>query len=102
MAVHLLTLYGVLVRGVSPDKALWLRQRALREQKSSKRGRYHWLTPPSFAGCVTVADIVQEPTPTARGQKVKEYVEQVWAIWSKPHLPIIVHWYDAYIIPDVI
>lgn len=102
VAVHLLTLYGVLVRGVSPDKALWLRQRALREQKSSKRGRYHWLTPPSFAGCVTVADIVREPTLTARSHKVKEYVEQVWAIWSKPHLPIIIHWYDAYIIPDVI
>lgn len=102
VAVHLLTLYGVFERGVPVEKALWLRRRGLREQKSGKRGRYHWLTPPSFAGSITIAAIVQLPTPSARSQKVKEYVEQVWAIWSKPHLSTIIRWYDAYIIPDVV
>ncbi len=100
VAVHLLTLYGVLGRGVTLEKTLWLRQRALREQKSSKRGRFHWLTPPSFAGGLTVVDIVQAPSPAARSQKVREYVEQVWAIWSKEHLTTIIRWYDTYIIPD--
>jgi len=72
----LLTLHGVLIRKITPDHALWIRQRALREKKSSKRGRFHWLTPPSFEGGLTVSDIAQAPTPVARADKAREYVEQ--------------------------
>src|SRR5690606_37658695 len=59
VAVHLLVLYGVLERGVAPDQALWIRQRALRDQTQSRRARFTWMTPPSFAGSLTVADIVR-------------------------------------------
>lgn len=100
VAVHTLTLYGVFVRGVTLDRVLWLRLRPLREQKSSKRGRFHWLAPPSFAGSLTIADIVALPTPTARSQKVKEYVEQVWSLWEYAHQTTIADWYDSFVLPD--
>src|SRR5262245_53935422 len=38
VAVHLLTLYGVLNRGVTPDNALWIRQRALRDKHGKRHG----------------------------------------------------------------
>lgn len=100
VAVHLLALYGVLKRGVAPENALWLRQRPLREKRSSKRGRFAWLAPPSFAGSLTVADIVREPMPAGRTEKARAYVEQVWSLWSEQHLQTIASWYDKFIVPD--
>lgn len=102
VAVHTITLYGVLERGVSLEQTLWLRLRPLREQKSSKRGRFHWLTPPSFAGTITIAEIVAVPTPTARSQKVKGYAEQVWSLWAQAHEATITHWYEAFVLPDTL
>lgn len=100
VAVHLLTLYGVFVRGVAPDKTLWIRQRALREKKNPKRDRFWWLPPPDFAGSLTVADIVQAPTPPARAEKARDYVEQVWSLWSQPHLQTLSIWYDEFVTKD--
>lgn len=100
VAVHTLTLYGVLERGVAMDKVGWLRPRPLRQQRTAKRGRFHWLTPPSFAGSLTIADIVALPTPTARSQKVEEYVKQVWSLWAQAHEDTIIRWYEAFVLPD--
>jgi Family of unknown function (DUF5946) len=86
VAVHLLTLYGVLVVGVASTKALWIRQRALREKKVSKRGRFRWLTPPSFEGSFTISHTIREPDPEARADKARDYVEQTWSLWSTQYL----------------
>ncbi len=102
VAVHTLVLYGVFEQGVALEQALWLRLRPLREQKSSKRGRFHWLTPPSFAGSITIADIVALSTPAARSQKVEAYVKQVWSFWAEQHHAVIAAWYQAYVLPDLL
>jgi hypothetical protein len=100
VAVHLLTLYGAFMRGVAPDKALWIRQRALRKKKNSKQAPFWWLTPPALAGSLTVADIVQAPTPPMRAEKAREYVEQVWHLWSQPHLQTLSSWYDEFVVKE--
>jgi hypothetical protein len=97
VAVHLLTLYGVLERGVAPDNALWVRRRALRERSGSKRKRFKWLIPPSFSGSLTVADIVQAATPTARAEQAQYYVKAVWLLWSQKHVATLAAWYDEFV-----
>ena len=100
VAVHLLTLYGVLVRGVAHGNALWVRQRALRVQKSPKHSRFSWLTPPSFVRSPTVLDIVQAATPTVRTEQVEQYVAAVWSCWSQPYADVIATWYEQFVVPD--
>lgn len=98
VAVHLLTLYGVLVDGVDPGRVLWLRQTTLRGRARDPAPRFAWLSPPSLAGTLTVADIVAGPTPAARTGLVRRYVESVWAAWS-PHAATVAGWYAQYIYP---
>lgn len=100
VAVHLLTLYGILVKGVAFDQALWLRIRPLRAGKSSKHSRFVWLTPPSFAGSVTVADIVQAPTTEERPLVVQHYVEGVWSRWAQVHQATVAQWYARFVLAD--
>lgn len=100
VAVHLLTLYGVLIRGVQPASALWIRQRALREKRVPKRRRFRWLAPPLFEGSLTVSHIVKVPDPAARADKAREYVEQVWSLWHAEHAHTISAWYEAFVVPD--
>jgi len=100
VAVHLLVLYGVFVRGGDPGTALWIRRRALRVQNGRKHGRFQWLTPPAFAGSLTVADIAQAPTPPARAGLAGRYVEGVWVRWSASHAATVATWYDEFVVPD--
>jgi hypothetical protein len=100
VAVHLLTLCGVLERGVAPEDALWIRQRALRDKQAKGRGRFEWLTPPSFRGSLNVADIARAPTPAARADQAQAYVRQVWQLWSELRGAAVAAWYDAFVIPD--
>jgi len=100
VAVHLLTLYGVLVRGVRPGNALWIRRRALRERGGARKGRFRWLEPPSFAGSLTVADIAQAPTPQERAEVAQRYVEEVWSLWAQMHAATVAAWYKEHILPD--
>ena len=100
VAVHLLVLYGVLMRGVDPGTALWIRRRALRKRNGRKHDRFPWLTPPSFAGSLTVADIARAPTPPARAELSGSYVEAVWTRWSESHAATVAAWYDEYVVPE--
>jgi hypothetical protein len=92
--------YGVLVRGVEPGLALWIRQRALRAGRPPKHDRFHWLAPPSFHGGLTIASIAGAPTPAGRAEVAASYVRQVWAHWAPEYEPTIARWYEAYVIPD--
>lgn len=100
VAVHLLTLYGVLVRGVRPEQAHWIRQRSLRGGRTPKHDRFAWLTSPSFHGKLTLATIAQAPTPGARAAVAADYVREVWELWAAGHEPTIARWYDTYVVPD--
>jgi hypothetical protein len=103
VAVHLLTLYGILERGVSIDRAVWLRTRPLRDGSQHKHNRFTWLTPPSFATSLKIADIVVAPTPQARAARVTDYVHDIWSIWwGTEHAPTLVKWYEQYSVPEKI
>jgi hypothetical protein len=102
VAVHLLTLYGVLVRGVAPENALWIRLRGVRDDSIPKHKRFAWLASPSFAGKLTVADIITQPTPGARTELLARYIESVWMTWAHEHEKMISVWYDKYIVPEKI
>lgn len=97
VAVHLLTLHGVLARGAGVERALWLRLEALQERAGPRRGRFSWLEPPAFAGVLTVAAIVREPTPAARSAAVARYVEGVYGAWAAAQGQTIAAWYEAFV-----
>lgn len=97
VAVHLLTLHGVFAHGVGVERALWLRLEALQERSGSRRGRYSWLEPPDFAGSLTVAEIVREPTPEARSAALARYGEAVYRIWASAHGETIAAWYAMFV-----
>lgn len=97
VAVHLITMYGVLEKGVPYDRALWLRQEALNERHSPKKDRFTWLTPPDFTDSITVADLARASTPAARNAQAKDYIENVWQLWAKLHKGTIILWYDQHI-----
>lgn len=100
VAIHLLTLYGILMKGIADEQALWIRRRALRIQDQSKHGRFVWMEPPSFEGQLTIVDIVQAPTPDQRTEQLQSYVDTVWQTWSDRHLGTISDWYDQFVLPD--
>jgi hypothetical protein len=100
VAVHLLALYGVLVRGVAPGNAQWIRQRALRKGQTAKHDRFAWLAPPSFDGGLTIAGIVRAATPDERTVVAANFVQQVWELWTAQYEPIVASWYESYVVPD--
>jgi len=100
VAVHLLALYGVLVREEPPDRALWIRQRAVRSGSPPKHERFVWLDPPSFTDCLTAADIARTPSAIERTALVGEYVRSIWSRWAQAHLGTIDAWYARFILAD--
>jgi Family of unknown function (DUF5946) len=94
VAVHLLVLYGVLHVGIGPDRALWIRHRATRPERKRKPDRFHWLTPPDWTGCPTLADAVSEQTAARRSERVELYVQTIWERWSRMHLVLLRQWYQ--------
>jgi len=98
VAVHLLAMYGVLVRGEAPARALWIRQRAVRPGNPPKHTRYIWLEPSSFDSCLTVADIVQAPTAPERTHLVERYVRSIWLRWGPLYIQVIAGWYERYVL----
>ncbi len=98
VAVHLITLYGVLVKSVAVDNALWIRQRASREEKNRKQERFEWLIPPVFFDTITIADIVKEATAVARSRQATQYVNLIWSIWSQQYADVIASWYEKFVI----
>jgi hypothetical protein len=100
VAVHLLALYGVLVREESPHRALWIRQRAVRPGSPPKHERFVWLNPPSFTGSLTAADIARAPSAIERTALVEEYVQSIWSRWAQAHQGTVAAWYARFILTD--
>lgn len=88
VAVHLLVLHGVLSRRQSPSRALWIRQRALRQ-----RGVFHWLTPPADTRAISFRHIF--PSGSAPACTAADYVASVYESWAHLHRAQLDAWYDA-------
>lgn len=99
VAVHLLALYGILERGKAPNQVLWIRLQAVSERQGIKHGRFSWLTPPSFANSLTIADIVKQPTPEARTAVLQQYITSIWSLWAADHMATVAAWYKQFIEP---
>jgi Family of unknown function (DUF5946) len=100
VAIHLMTLHGVLERDFKPAQSLWLRQRPGRPGSIERHSRFHWLTPPSFAGCLTVADVAAGETPSERSSIVEAWVQDVWRVWSEIHGAQVAVWFEKYVISE--
>jgi Family of unknown function (DUF5946) len=104
VAVHLMTLHGILEKNFKPDQAMWLRQRPSqslgRPGSVDRHSRFHWLTPPSFANCLTVADVAVGKTPHERSRLVEAWVRDVWKVWSEIHGDQVATWFERFVIGE--
>lgn len=86
VALHLVSLYFVLERGISSEKATAGMRRVLENRK-----QFVWLDPPSPIGNLTILD-VRECTDFAQHEMtVKRWAKSVWQAWS-PHQETVRHW----------
>lgn len=91
VAVHLLTLYGLIDRGMDLPSAMWLRRRAARE-----KGVYRRLEPPGSGSALTLRHLFPGGgvhTPCSRSA----YVLSVYAIWMESHGETVEQWFDKYV-----
>jgi len=71
-----------------------------RYSSTPKHERFHWLTPPSFASSLTLADVVTGETPLERSSVVEAWVKSVWAVWSGPHREQVEAWFEKYVLSE--
>ena len=96
VGVHLLNLYGYLVRG----RPVRIPQKTLSESAfhsiapPSSRAAY-WLEPPSFASTLTVFEMPISGTSDAMATAARAWAESAWAAWSAHHEQIA-EWYAKY------
>jgi hypothetical protein len=100
VAIHLMTLHGILERGFKIDQAIWLRQRPGRPGSIERHSRFHWLAPPSFANCLTVANVAAGATPHERSRIVEAWVRDVWRVWSELHGAQVAIWFEQFVISE--
>jgi len=96
VSIHLMVLYAVLVRRYPPAQASALRHRPARHTKIHKHARFHWLTPPSFASSLTVADVNQGKTPEERSEVAEAWIKDVWKSWAMLHSAQVEDWFELY------
>jgi hypothetical protein len=83
VAVHLISLYFVLKRGLTPTEATDKMRQALTD-----KSRFVWLEPPKSMGNLTVADVVHVTDPTEHEGLVKRWAHSSWQAWSAHHAQI--------------
>jgi hypothetical protein len=80
VAVHLISLYFVLERGLTPTEATDKMRQALTD-----KSRFVWLQPPSSMGEITVVDVVSITDPMEHEAIVKRWARSAWGAWSAHH-----------------
>ena len=80
VAVHLVSLHLVLVRGYSSEKATEGIRRAL-----GHRQDFIWLEPPASLGDLTILDVLDSTDYAQHEAMVKRWAESVWRAWSPHH-----------------
>ena len=90
VAVHLMSLYSYLELGRPVSAAPVLLQHL-----ASAKGVYSWLTPPSFDGVQTVADIPLDAGDATLIAAAESWARSAWQAW-KAHHPQIVRWFERW------
>ena len=80
VAVHLISLYHVLERGLTPTEATDKMRVALTD-----KARFAWLKPPSSMGNITVVDVVNVSDPIEHEAIVKRWARSAWEAWGAHH-----------------
>ncbi len=80
VAVHLISLYFVLERGLTPTAATDKMRIALAD-----KSRFVWLKPPSSLGDITVVDVVNVTDPIEHEALIKRWARSAWEAWSAHH-----------------
>jgi hypothetical protein len=100
VAIHLMVLHGIFEANFKPSQALWLRMRPGRPSRTAKHDRFLWLTPPSFASGLTIADVVNAVTPSQRTAILEQWIQGVWGVWKAPHGTQIAAWFERYVLSE--
>lgn len=85
VAIHLVNMYGYLVRGRAPGPP----------RVVGHKGAFPWLSPPSFASARTVLDVPVGGPDDEIEAAARQWVESVWAAWSAQH-PRVAGWFAKY------
>jgi hypothetical protein len=80
VAVHLISLYFVLERGLTPSEATDKMRHALTD-----KSRFVWLEPPQSLGDITVVDVVNVTDSIEHETMVKRWARSAWEAWSAHH-----------------
>jgi hypothetical protein len=89
VAVHLISLYLVLERGLPADAATEGMRRALRD-----RERFRHLEPPGSLGEVTVVDVLAAKDLAEHEALARRWARSAWEAWS-PHHETIRRWAEG-------
>lgn len=80
VAVHLAALHLWIDRGVPAPDILRAIRAALGERRT-----FEWLTPPSFEGTLTIADVRGAPSLQEHVARVEVWGRGVWDAWGEHH-----------------
>jgi hypothetical protein len=80
VAVHLISLYFVLERGLTPTAATDKMRVALAD-----KSRFVWLKPPSSLDEITVVNVVKVTDRAEHEVMVKRWARSAWEAWSDYH-----------------
>lgn len=80
IAVHLISLYLILEKGVESRAATDAVRKAL-----GKNLEFSWLEPPENRGDMTILDVIEQKDPESINSVVKQWAQTVWDAWSQYH-----------------
>ena len=83
VAVHLISLYFVLERGLTPTEATDKMRQALLD-----KSRFVWLRLPQSMGEITVVDVISVTDPVEHEALIKRWARSAWEAWSVHHAQI--------------
>jgi hypothetical protein len=89
VGVHLVRLCLFLEQNLAPEQA----NNAMLAAAKHK-SKYHWLTPPSDLGALTVADVEVAGSVEAHMSTVRNWASQMWQVWS-PHHSTVRSWANS-------
>jgi hypothetical protein len=80
VSVHLVGLYLVLVKGLTPAEVAPRYQRLIGSKPTWPR-----LTPPPVSGPLTAFDVASAESPEEHARLVRNWAAQVWNAWQRHH-----------------
>lgn len=80
IAVHLISLYLIIEKGVESRTATDAIRKAL-----GKKLEFSWLEPPENRGEMTILDVFKQKDPESINSAVKQWAQSVWDAWSSHH-----------------